>query len=727
MQPSSVSEQHPKQSISIQFVTRMPLEVITEGRISEDDIGQLLTDAKNDFERVDILNAEARRKRSVDPQIALLLSQRAIEYANRVTYGDGIAEALANSGRAHLILAQYEEALSEMESALSHYETVSDEAQMASLCMMVAGILFRLARHDKALEYLSKAQLIYEERGDKRGMAGVLSNIATTYQIVSQYDLALEHLLKALELQEEIGDRNGIAITANNIGGLYARLGHVETALKYVMQALSWFRDSNNYLDIIKSLCNIADMYAQLQDFEKAHYYHAEALTKARTLNDQQSVVATIISIGRLHARQRNTATALSYFATSLRLARDINDRHDEMEAIQHIGDIYRTKSEHKRALKYYLNGIDLANSIGAHSDEAVFYESASHSLEALKEFEQALLHYKKAASIRAEILAGDKEKLLSVMEIRFNIERAARDREIYRLRNVELADAIKALQEKSDALASAYADIEQQQIVTNEINLELEKANSMLLELNQDKNDLLGVVSHDIKNFIAGIKLAAEGVRRYPKTRDDEVMQATANRIIHAANDITNLIASLLDNNALETGKLSFDFEKVNISMLMAELIEHYRPTFEAKHLTLIADAQDNYFVNADRIRLKESLDNLISNSAKYSPKGKEVVIRIERVGSAIRTMVKDQGVGFTEADKKQLFQKFARLSARPTAGESSTGLGLSITKKLVEHMQGQIWLESESGKGATFFLELPEWNDELHLPTQDEAKASV
>ncbi len=691
----------------------MLLEATVRGSVTDDEIEKLLEGAKSHTERVDLLNAEARRTRSVDPQTALAYSQRAIEEAVQLSYTSGVAEALSNSGKAHLLLAHYEEALAELQRALQSYESVSAEVQVASLCMNIAGIYSRLARHDRALEYLSKAQIIFEERDDKRGLAGVLSNIATTYQIVSQYDLALEHLLKALELQEEIGDRNGIAITANTIGGLYSRLGHYETSLKYTLQALSWYRDADETRYITQLLCNIADLFSHLKNFEKAHEYHAEALTKARLLKDQQILVATIISIGKLHARQDNTPTALSYFATALRVARDINDRHDEMEAMLQIGDIYRFKQEHRRALKYYLLGIELARNIGAPNDEATFHECASHSLEAIQEYEQALVSYKRASAIRAEILAGDKEKLLSVMEIRFNIERAARDREIYRLRNVELADAIKSLQEKSDALASAYSDIEQQQIVTNEINLELENANLQLRELNQDKNDLLGVVSHDIKNFIAGIRLAAEGIKRYPMTREDSIMQAAAGRIINASNDITNLITSLLDANALETGKLRFDMQKVDVAAISSDLLDHYRPHFENKHLHLITELQVGCIVLADPIRLKEALDNLISNSAKYSPTGKEVRVSVFIDGDFVRAMVSDQGAGFTEEDKKSLFQKFARLSARPTGGESSTGLGLSIAKKLVEHMNGSIELQSEAGKGATFILSMPLWAD--------------
>jgi signal transduction histidine kinase len=577
--------------------------------------------------------------------------------------------------------------------------------------MTIAGTLFRLTEHDRALEYLSRALLIFEEQDDKRGMAGALSNMATTYQIVGRNDLALEHLLRALDVQEEIQDRIGIAVTANNIGGLYGRLGHVETALTYVQQALAWFRDAGSELDITKCLCNIGDLLAQAGRFDEAMEYHAEALTKARILNDQQNLIATVLSLGRVNAMQDDFATALSYFASALRSARDINDRHLELESLQRLGSTYHKRNEPERAVQYFRTAQELAREIGAKDDEASICESMSGSFEAVGDFEHALWSYKDAVRLRDEILAREKEKLVSVMEVRFNVERAARDREIYRLRNVELADAIASLQENSDMLSAAYTDLEQQQKVTNSINLELEKANILLQELNQEKNDLLGVVSHDLKNFIAGIKLSAEGMRAHRKTREDAALTSIAERIIGAANDISHLITSLLDNNALETGKLSFSFEKVNVTEACADLLDSYRPSLEMKRLRVMAVADQDHFARADRMRLRAALDNMISNAVKYSPLGKQISLVLTESDGMVRVAVSDEGVGFTDEDKKLLFQKFARLSARPTAGESSTGLGLSITKKIIDHMGGSIRLESERGKGSTFILEIPTW----------------
>jgi signal transduction histidine kinase len=101
--------------------------------------------------------------------------------------------------------------------------------------------------------------------------------------------------------------------------------------------------------------------------------------------------------------------------------------------------------------------------------------------------------------------------------------------------------------------------------------------------------------------------------------------------------------------------------------------------------------------------------LENLVSNAVKYSPPGKNIFVRLKKQPSVARMEVQDEGPGLSAEDQKKLFGKFARLSAKPTGGEHSTGLGLSIVKKMVEAMNGKVWCESELGRGATFIVEFP------------------
>jgi two-component system sensor histidine kinase/response regulator len=112
---------------------------------------------------------------------------------------------------------------------------------------------------------------------------------------------------------------------------------------------------------------------------------------------------------------------------------------------------------------------------------------------------------------------------------------------------------------------------------------------------------------------------------------------------------------------------------------------------------------------VRADRRALGQILDNLLSNAIKFSNEGRQITVTVQAMKHAAECLVEDEGPGFTAEDKTRMFRRYGRLSARPTAGEPSTGLGLSIVKKLVETMEGELTCDSVPGQGATFIVRLP------------------
>ncbi len=165
---------------------------------------------------------------------------------------------------------------------------------------------------------------------------------------------------------------------------------------------------------------------------------------------------------------------------------------------------------------------------------------------------------------------------------------------------------------------------------------------------------------------------------------------------------------------NALESGKIHLTWSDVNLSTLVDVLIQEYRARAEAKHIVLHQNIpSDPIIIRTDSAIIHQILDNLISNAVKYSPHHKEIVLRLHHIhhheSEYLRIEVQDQGSGLSEDDQQRLFGKFARLSAQPTGGKHSTGLGLSIVKKITTMIGGKIWCESQLGKGATFIVELP------------------
>jgi len=168
-------------------------------------------------------------------------------------------------------------------------------------------------------------------------------------------------------------------------------------------------------------------------------------------------------------------------------------------------------------------------------------------------------------------------------------------------------------------------------------------------------------------------------------------------------------LIKNLLDANAIEEGRFTSNIERCDLAELVHESVEHNQMSATRKEIAVHVEAPTGLFALADRNAAVQILDNLVSNALKYSAPRTAIRVRTESCGGWARVAVKDQGPGLSADDQKKLFQKFTRLTARPTGGESSNGLGLSIVKRLAEAMSGSVGCESVLGQGATFYVRLP------------------
>ncbi|MCS6808748.1 MAG: HAMP domain-containing sensor histidine kinase [Bacteroidota bacterium] len=233
---------------------------------------------------------------------------------------------------------------------------------------------------------------------------------------------------------------------------------------------------------------------------------------------------------------------------------------------------------------------------------------------------------------------------------------------------------------------------------------------NQNLVELNKEKNEFLGIVAHDLKNPLASILLGIEMLQRYGDRMTADQRDKKYRDIIATTRRMQAIITNLLDVNALDTGKIKLTPTPFNLVYTVRAVVDDYRDRAKEKGILLHYEAESkDILIIADNHATVQILDNLVSNAIKYSPFNKNVWIGVKKSDNQALCFVKDEGPGLSEEDKKKLFGKYARLSAKPTGGEHSTGLGLSIVKKLAEAMNGSVWCESELGKGATFFLVLP------------------
>jgi signal transduction histidine kinase/CheY-like chemotaxis protein len=232
------------------------------------------------------------------------------------------------------------------------------------------------------------------------------------------------------------------------------------------------------------------------------------------------------------------------------------------------------------------------------------------------------------------------------------------------------------------------------------------------LRQANSFKSEILGTVAHDLKNPLGVILGRTEILQEMIAGAGalDENVKVQIAYIRDAANRLTGMVDDLVSDAMADALDITVRRESVDISVLVQEVAEANRPLAARKQQTITVAAPANHIAMCDADRVREAIDNLVSNAVKYSPIGGAIDLLVGEEDGGILIQVSDQGAGLSPEDISRLFGRFQRLSAKPTAGESSTGLGLSIVKRIVDLHGGRIAVESAGpGKGATFKMILP------------------
>jgi signal transduction histidine kinase len=233
---------------------------------------------------------------------------------------------------------------------------------------------------------------------------------------------------------------------------------------------------------------------------------------------------------------------------------------------------------------------------------------------------------------------------------------------------------------------------------------LRLQRANGF-------KNEILGTVAHDLKNPLGVILGRTEMLTELigagsPK----ENVTAQVDHIRDAAKRLTSMVDHLISDAMADAFDITIRREAVDLAALVSEVVEANRPLAQNKQQIIDVAAPEHLSTMCDADRIREAIDNLVSNAIKYSPMGGRIRIEVLAEGDNAAIRITDEGAGLSPEDLGRLFGRFQRLSAKPTAGESSTGLGLSIVKRIIDMHGGDVTAESSGpGRGSTFTITLP------------------
>jgi PAS domain-containing protein/two-component sensor histidine kinase len=218
-------------------------------------------------------------------------------------------------------------------------------------------------------------------------------------------------------------------------------------------------------------------------------------------------------------------------------------------------------------------------------------------------------------------------------------------------------------------------------------------------------KNDFIGMVSHELKTPLTTLSAILQVLQLKLKQSDNFTSEALA-KAIKQSKKMASLINGFLNISRLESGKIVLYKEKFDLNDLVTEMIHENEVMNTTHHIHFIADK--GIIVNADREKIGSVISNLLSNAIKYSEKGTSIYVSCEVAENSIVLSVKDEGVGISLQDQEKLFDRYYRVQNNQTRHISGFGIGLYLSAEIIRRHEGSIWVESELGKGSTFYFSL-------------------
>jgi signal transduction histidine kinase len=611
----------------------------------------------------------------------------------------------------------------------------NDTLRVRALNALARHFSRRETNYDSAVRYAEEAIRLAENAGYARGKAIALRYLGNVRRYQNRLDEALRLYLESLSLLESLGDRLLLSEAYNLVGEVFRYQNIAETAMHYYRKALAVAESANNPTAIALALNNAALVLKNQGEYTQALEYLHRSLVYEDDKKNTRSYAYTLTNLGALHNLRYQHDSALIYAERALALIHK-EETKVRISALIVLANAYHGLRRFEKAAVHAERAIILADSIefrvakdeGSKADALLVLSAALDSLGRTKEaFAAFRLYAAFRDSLQSEETAANIERLVA------RYETARKDKEIKALeqeknrqileRNLSLA-ALALTVAIALALVRLYrqkerasAEILRQQQVLEDQAAEIELANTALHEknnalerLNTEKNEFLGIAAHDMKNPLAAIMVNVGFVQRYFDRMTKTEILKTLENIEATAQRMSGIVSNLLDINAIESGAIEYSFHDFDLAPVLQRLVGEYEERALAKGIALKTEiAPTALVVHADLSATIQVLDNLLSNAVKYSALNAPVTVRALRLESVVRIEIHNFGEGIAPEDMPRLFGKFARLSARPTAGEDSTGLGLSIVKKMTEAMQGRVWCESAPHEGATFFVELP------------------
>jgi tetratricopeptide (TPR) repeat protein len=336
------------------------------------------------------------------------------------------------------MLSAYPDAMSYVDRSRAIHEELGDRVGVAS-CLITAGsVAYNTTDFGKALATFRAALEILEE-GDWLQIAMAHNNIGVIHDTMGNYAGALEAYLVSVRIYEEKGEELRLAMTMGNVGNVYYYLHDHDRAYDFQTRALDVFRRLGLEHNVAMALGNLSSVYKERNDYGAALDVLTQALEIFQKIGDRRFDAATRVKLGTLHDMRGDTVTALEQMLAAAAIAREIGHDQTFSDAMHRIGELHLRRGDHRRAVDALNEGLAAAERAGMIKPQADLHQVLAEAYRAGGATPSALDHLSQCLALREELYGEERQRAVAEMQARFDVERAEREREIFRLKSEHL------------------------------------------------------------------------------------------------------------------------------------------------------------------------------------------------------------------------------------------------------------------------------------------------
>lgn len=511
---------------------------------------------------------------------------------------------------------------------------------------------------------------LYEAIGDLRAQFDPLAILYAVHIQLGNYSAALETCTRRLEICEILDDYSEQPKVLNSIGVMYSLQGQYQQALTYYDRVIPIYEANSDMTGLARLYNNYLVEYQKLADFEKALDYGLKSLSIFEETGNQFGQSRIHGNLNRIYAKQEDFDNAFMHGNKSIELAEQLNHQEHKIINSLYMGQTYTDAGQYTDAISYLDIALNLADQAEMKLWQYQCHRALAQAYKGLGQYDHACNHFEQFHILKEALTTAEGETKLQNLEIRYRTQVAQQEAQFYRERSEEL-------------------------------EVQREQDRQYFERLSEMKDEVLRTASHDLKSPLSTLSMLVYVLKGNSSLDDDA--QQLIDRINKQIERMRDFVIGVLDLAKLETGR-SLSIESLPMVHYLKSIVEDYRPDAEEKQISLTFSAESEDIVGEfDPVEIRRVIENLLSNAIKFTSSGR-VELSVGRENDKVVVSVSDTGLGIPPDAIRFVFDRFYRVESEAHRLIDGSGIGLAIAKTIVDQHNGEIWVESENGKGSTF-----------------------